>query len=360
MTIKERLTNRIIQIRNDVMSGIYTKISTIDEFKGWFKAGFSLSPQILGRLKRTTIITSAGASTRIEGSKMTDAEVELFLKNVKINRMKDRDSQEVAGYAELMKTIFDNFGNIRFGENQILHLHKILLQYSEKDSSHLGKYKTSSNKVVARDRDGNEAVIFRTSEPYITPIEMKDLIDWTRDAFGEGKMHPLLITANFILEFLSIHPFKDGNGRLSRALTNLIMLQSGYNFVMYTSMEKIIEDNKSEYYLSLRKSQKEIRTDGADIVPWLEFFMDTVIKQMETVKKYAEDEAVEEMLSEKQAAIIRLFDKHEVITNNMIVEELSINRDTAKQSLSRLVKLQFIKRIGRGRNIKYIRIVSGV
>jgi Fic family protein len=353
--LKERLSSRILNIKGDDLISIYSKIAAIDEFKGWFRAGLSLSPQILGRLKRSTIITSTGASTRIEGSKMSDKDVESLLKNLKINKLKDRDSQEVAGYAELMKIIFDNYNNIKFSESQILHLHKILLEYSGKDDEHRGRYKTSPNKVVARDMEGNETVVFNPSEPYITPVEMRDLIEWTQENLEQKKFHPLIVIANFILEFLSIHPFKDGNGRLSRAMTNLLMLQSGYNYIQYASMEKITEDNKDGYYLALRKSQKEIRNDNADLEPWMTFFLDTLLKQAEMVKKYAEKEASEDMLSDKQLSVMRLFDKYEEVTNKITVDELRSNRDTAKQILNRLMKLKLIKRTGRGRNIKYFK-----
>jgi Fic family protein len=354
--LKDRLSSRILNIKGNDSASIYSKIAAIDEFKGWFKAGLSLSPQILGRLKRFTLITSTGASTRIEGSKMTDKEVEELLKNIRINRLKDRDSQEVAGYAELMKVIFDDYKNIKFSENQILHLHKILLKYSEKDEMHKGRYKTNSNKVVARDMEGNETEVFNPSEPYITPIEMRDLIEWTRANLEKKLIHPLLTIANFILEFLSIHPFKDGNGRLSRTLTNLLMLQSGYSFVLYASMEKIVEDNKAEYYMALRKSQKDIKSESADVTPWIVFFLETLFKQTELVKKYTEKEASNDMLSENQLNAMRLFDKYEEITNKIMVNELNLGRDTAKQILNRLIKLKLIKRTGRARNIKYFKV----
>jgi Fic family protein len=224
----DRLNKRLINLDGVVASKIYQKIAAIDEFKGWFKAGFSLSPHVLGRLKRSVVVSSTGASTRIEGSKMSDDEIEAMLKGLKVSGLKDRDSQEAAGYAELTNIVFENYEHLKITENEIRGLHNILLKYSEKDNRHKGNYKNASNKVTARDSEGNVSVVFEPTEPYLVPAEMRGLVEWAQRAEKESAFHPLLITANFILEFLSIHPFEDGNGRLSRALTNLMMLKQGY------------------------------------------------------------------------------------------------------------------------------------
>jgi Fic family protein len=354
----DRLSNRIVKIDGNTAAQIYRKIALIDEFKGWFKAGLALSPQILGRLKRSVVVSSTGSSTRIEGAKMSDAEVEALLLGLKINRLKDRDGQEVAGYAELTNIIFDRYENIKISENEILGLHKILLKYSEKDVRHKGNYKNVPNKVTARDAEGNESIIFNPTEPYLVRAEMRDLMEWAQRAADAGEIHPLMITANFILEFLSIHPFEDGNGRLSRAMTNLFMLKNGYKYVQYASLEKIIGDNKADYYLALRRSQAGRKTEKEDITAWLVFFFDVLEKQARTARKTAEEGAGEDALSENQASTLGLFERHEKITNKIIVNELALNRDTAKQVLGRLVVLKLVKRTGRGRSTGYVRRIS--
>lgn len=348
----EKLSARIKAVSNSAN----IKIAGIAEFKGMFVQGINVSPQILNRMKKSTIITSTGASTRIEGSMMTDKEVEKLLNNIQVQKLKDRDSQEVAGYAELMKIIFDSYEDIVFSENTILNLHNILLKYSEKDSHHKGRFKTSSNKVVARDGDGNESVVFNPTEPYLTPIEMKDLIEWTIINIDGKEFHPLLVIANFVLEFLSIHPFKDGNGRLSRALTNLLLLQKGYKYVMYESHEKLIEASKVQYYLALRKSQERIKAKDNDIAPWVEYFFGILYKQAENVKKIMDSKPAENMLSSNQEKTLKLFDKFEEITTMIVVKELKIARPTVKQILSRLVELKFIEKSGENRGTKYRKI----
>ena len=228
----------------------------LDEFKGFWKGHLNISPQILHRLKKFALITSTGASTRIEGSYLSDEEVKKLLAGLKIQKLTDRSRQEVAGYAELTKLIFDNHKHLKWNENEIKHFHKILLKYSEKDKHHHGEYKKSSNAVVARDEDGNESIIFNPTSPHLTPKEMKELVEFTKENLKTKELHPLILIGHFVGEFLAIHPFQDGNGRLSRVLTNLLLLQEGYSYVQYVSLEKIIEDWKEQYYVALRESQK--------------------------------------------------------------------------------------------------------
>ncbi len=352
----ERMNKRLLELDGVTISKIYRKISAIDEFKGWFKAGLVLSPQILGRLKKSVVVSSTGASTRIEGSKMSDAEVEAMLKGLKVNRLKDRDSQEVAGYAELTNTVFDSYDHIKITESEIMNLHRILLKYSGKDERHKGRYKNVSNKVTARDGEGRVSVVFEPTEPYLVQTEMRGLTEWLQKAAKEEAFHPLLTTANFILEFLSIHPFQDGNGRLSRVLTNLMMLKYGYRYAQYASLEKIVEDNKAEYYLALRKSQKNRKKSKEDISPWLIFFFDMLTKQAEAAREITGEKAGEDLLSANQAGVLAMFDGMERITNRDVAKYLDTNRDTAKQILNRLLKLKMVKRTGAGRNTGYVKV----
>jgi len=196
---------------------IYLKIAEIDELKGRFAAGAKLNPQLLGRLKRSVLITSTGASTRIEGARLTDEEVEGLMRGIVMQKFADREKQDVKGYFELLQIIFDSWEHIRFSENSIKHLHQELLKYVQKDQDHRGKYKSTDNKVEMVDVSGRRiGVIFDTTPAYLTPKQMLELSEWTKDALENKKTHSLLITGNFLVEFLNIHPFKDGNGRLSR------------------------------------------------------------------------------------------------------------------------------------------------
>lgn len=333
---------------------ILQKIAQIDEFKGLWKGSLRLSPQTLGRLKRSVLITSTGASTRIEGSRMSDNEVARLLKGLKSVPPKGRDAEEVAGYADLLGRIFDHWKTFKITKGQILHFHKILLNFSEKDKTHKGAYKTSDNKVVMRKEDGTEIVIFEPTKPYLTKKEMDDVLFWLKDEMEKKETHPLILIANFIFEFLAVHPFRDGNGRLSRALTTLLLLKTGYTYVPYVSLDEIIEERKIDYYLALRKTQSKHKTKREDIAPWLNFLLDALLEQIKRAKNIIEEDQPEKLLSEKQLAIYQLF-QTDTLSISEISKQLegSIPMATLKQSLSRLVALKLIERIGMGRGSRY-------
>ncbi len=334
---------------------ILSKIAKIDEFKGLWQGSVRLSPQILSRLKQSVIITSSGASTRIEGAKMSDEEVARLLRGLKSRPPKGRDEEENAGYADLLGRIFDNYKALKLTEGQILQFHNILLKFSQKDKHHRGKYKTGDNIVVARGRGGEQVVLFRPTPPYLVKKEMNDILFWTHEQLRKKELHLFLIIANFIFEFLAIHPFEDGNGRLSRALTNLLLLKAGYTYVQYVSLEEIIEDNLTEYYLVLRRTQKKHKTKDEDITSWINFFLETLVIQTEKAKKIMKKEQPEKLLSEKQLQIYRLFDKSDTLSVSEIDKKVKgkIPLVTIKQALSRLVEVKLLERIGAGRATRY-------
>ncbi len=344
--------------RIKITTNFLEKISRIDEFKGFWHGGLQLNPQILGRLKSSVIITSSGASTRIEGVKMSDEEVSRLLRGLKSKPPKGRDAEEVAGYADLLGRIFDNYKTLKLTEGQILQFHKILLNFSTKDKEHKGKYKTVDNIVVAKNEKNEQVVLFRPTPPYLVKKEMDDVLFWMNHALEKEETHPLLIIANFIFEFLAIHPFDDGNGRLSRALTNLLLLKSNYSYIPYVSLEEIIEEQKIEYYLALRATQKNHKTKNENITPWANFFLDVLVEQANRAKKLMGAEQSEKMLSEKQLKIYRLFDKKNTLSVLEIDKFLKgkIPKVTIKQGLSRLMNLKFVERLGLGRSTRYKKI----
>ncbi|MDN3720379.1 Fic family protein [Roseibium salinum] len=218
-------------------------------------------------------VESIGSSTRIEGAKLSDAQVETLLSTIKIQSFNTRDEQEVAGYAEAMDLVFQAYDDLRLTENHIGQLHKTLLRHSVKDERHRGSYKTLRNDVVAMDTDGNQiGVVFETAPPFDTPREMESLVTWTRKAIEEESLHPLLIISVFVVQFLAFHPFQDGNGRLSRVLTTLLLLRAGYVYAPYASLERVIEENKDLYYKALRRTQTTLKNDKPDWLPWIGFF----------------------------------------------------------------------------------------
>ena len=259
---------------------ILNLLSEVDELKGQWIGGAKLNPQALGRLKRSTLIMSTGASTRIEGAALSDENVEQLMRGLSMQKFRDRDKQEVKGYFELLENIFAAWQKIPFSESTIKHLHRELLKYVKKDELHRGEYKKTENRVEMIDETGKSTgVLFETTPAYLTPKEMQELVEWTKEAFALREHHPLFIIGNFLVEFLNIHPFQDGNGRLSRILTNLLLLQEGYAYMPYVSHEKIVEDNKADYYVALRRSQKTLKTKAETVEPWLEFFLQIIVLQ---------------------------------------------------------------------------------
>lgn len=345
-----RFNKRVI-----LSSEILNKISKLNEFKGLWQGSIRLSPQILGRLKQSVIITSSGASTRIEGSLMSDEEVARLLRGLKTSQPNGRDAEEVAGYADLLGRIFDNFKSFKLSESYILQFHKILLNFSKKDHLHKGHYKSSDNIVVFKNKQGEEKIIFRPTPPYLVKKEMDDVLYWANEELKNNGLHPLLVICNFIFEFLAIHPFIDGNGRLSRALTNLLLLQNNYSYTPYISLEEIIEDKKIEYYQALRATQKNHKTKKEDIGPWINFMLDVLIIQMERARTLMNSEDPMKLLSEKQKRIYDLFEDINELSvleiNKMLNNNIPLQ--TLKQSLARLVHLGLLERLGAGRGSRY-------
>lgn len=337
-------------------------LAAIDEMRGAFRVGLKITPQVVINLRKSVIVTSAGASTRIEGSKLSDEEVKKIMEGFSIQKFTDRDSQEVQGYLETLKNVFDNYKDLPLREGVITSLHKELLKYSNKDDLHRGGYKHKENLVGVLDDKGNIAqVMFETTPAYLTQKEMTELVDWTQEALEKERFHPLLIIANFVIEFLKIHPFEDGNGRISRVLTNLLLLRLNYSFVQYVSHEQIIEQRKNEYYLALRSSQATFRSQrepqGAEetISPWLNFFLSVVKEQASKSISLVEESSKEDTMSPKQNEILEYLSKVKEAGPAEIVKETGIIMPTARKSLDKLIELGKVKRIGQGRATRYMK-----
>lgn len=348
-------TNNKLDLRlQQIPAEIWSKITKIDELKGQWIAGARLSPQVLNRLKRSVLITSTGASTRIEGAKLSDEDVEKLMRGIDIQKFTNRDKQEVRGYFELLENVFDSWKSLKFSESSTKHFHKELLKYVEKDQDHLGDYKKRENQVQMINAAGESlGVLFDTTPAYLARKETQELVEWTQQALADKKYHPLLIVGNFLVEFLQIHPFQDGNGRLSRVLTNLLLLQEGYLYMPYVSHEKFVEDNKPEYYLALRQSQKTFKTDKETINPWLDFFFTIFLKQSEMAIDLLSKENIERLLTQKQLAVWDYLQKVDSATPREISEQTKVAYPTVRQAIDKLMRLKKIERIGQGRSTNY-------
>ena len=331
-------------------------IATIDEFKGKWNIVEKRENRYLKELRRIATIESIGSSTRIEGATLTDQEVQELLKDIQITKLQTRDEQEAIGYYEVLELIADNFSEIKLSENYIRQLHQLLLKYSTKDERHRGGYKHLSNKVVATYPTGEQKTIFATTEPALVEGEMRELIEWTNQQWIDKQLHPLIVLAVFIYEFLSIHPFQDGNGRLSRLLTTLCLLQQGYEFINYISFENQIEKDKKSYYEALMSGQRNRNTPEERTDKWLLFFLESTktltekLEQKYNVFKqkggYMNDrqKMLKEFIAEKKTV--------KVADLSLAFPDTSLN--TLKKDLQYLRNEQVITTVGQGKGTVYV------
>jgi Fic family protein len=323
--------------------------------QGAWRALGTLAPERLSALRRVATIESIGSSTRIEGSKLSDRDVEKLLSNIEIQSFKTRDEQEVAGYALIMETIFASWSVLTLTENHIKQLHGDLLRHSAKGKRHRGEYKKLDNHVVAFDAEGKSiGIVFQTASPFDTPRLMMELAEWTSDALAKRNLHPLLTIAIFTVAFLQIHPFQDGNGRLSRALTTLLLLRTGYAYVPYSSLESIIEHSKEGYYLALRRTQKTMRTRKPDWQPWVMFFLRALQQQKRRLEtKVEREKKILGVLPELSLRIYELTKERGQIKVEHILRATGAPRGTVKNHLSLLLRSGHLIQNGKGKGTWY-------
>lgn len=338
-----------------ITPGILSLIAEIDEFKGAWRAIGRIAPDRLVSLRRVATIESIGSSTRIEGARLSDLDVERLLSNLQVGSFATRDEQEVAGYADVMETVFAHFADIPVNENHIRQLHRDLLAHSPKDERHRGAYKTITNHVEAFDEDGNSlGVVFATATPFETPRLMGELLAWLASAQSENSLHPLLAIAVFVVTFLEIHPFQDGNGRLSRVLTTLLLLRAGYAYVPYSSLESVIEQSKEGYYLALRRTQGTIRSAAPDWEPWLDFFLRALRQQKQRLERKMDRELL--ILGELpalSAQILEMVRERGRVTIADAVRVTGQSRHTIKDHMKALVQRGHLTLHGAGRGAWY-------
>lgn len=351
-----RVNIRLNNLKPADIEQVYALIAEIDAIKNSWYIAKRISPRIIQRLTQSVIVTSTGASNRIEGNRLTDQEVEALYKNLRIQKLKTRDEQEVAGYLQMLEFVFNHYQQIPISESYILQIHSEMLGYSDKDQGHKGHYKVGSNRVEARDDSGNViGVIFDPTPPYLVAKEMHELVDWYNWAIENKVKHPLIVIANFIFEFLAIHPFQDGNGRASRLLTNLMLLQQGYHFTTIVSHEKIIETHKVDYYLALNKVQQSWKKDQENIAPWLLFFLNVVRLQAKQALLLLESDDIEYLLSPKQLALWHWalqLDSLE-FSRKDAVAALGFPERTVESIIKKLVSMKRLQRLGEGKASRY-------
>lgn len=343
--MKETVYNFTIDLNWKLLS----TISQIDRFDASWSSIEKREGQTLKQLKSIATIQSVGASTRIEGSKMSDAEVEVLLNNIDISKLENRDKQEVASYSNALDLITDAFETIYITESNIKFLHNQLLKYSSKDDWHRGNYKQLTNAVEANFPDGTRQIIFKTAEPgFETDDAMRNLFEWHQQ---EREVHALITTAAFVYDFLSIHPFQDGNGRLSRLLTNLLLLKQGYNWVQYVSLEHEIESRKKDYYRVLRICQAQ--RPNENITEWVNFFLQSLLNVQFKLSQKLEATGVKANLSTRDNSIYTFIINHAGCKSSEIAKGLNISQSTVKFVLKRLLAENLITKNGRAAGTTY-------
>ncbi len=329
-----RLDARLKDIPAAAVHGIIGRISEIDAFRGWWAGREPPSPAVLGRLKKRVVAASADIASRA-------------------GRGEGQDPARAAGYADALRAVFDRHGEMALDEALVLRLHARLLGRSPAADAAGGGYRTAADPIATRPRRGLESIALRPADPLLAPREMRAAAGWAASRLAARTFHPLLVNAGFVLEFLAIRPFADGNGRLSRILTNLLLLKSGYAFVPYGPLEKAIADRRTEYYLALRRSQANRNLPRPDISAWLFAFLDAIRAQARELRETVAGRPADSLLSENQLAALDLLERNREMTTRLVCRELGIPRDTAKQVLARLVALNMIRRVGSGRAARY-------
>ncbi|MEL7192636.1 MAG: Fic family protein [Bacteroidota bacterium] len=337
---------------------VIKEIAFIDSFKGKWTGLEIKESKLLLELKQIATIASIGSSTRIEGSTLTNNEVKELLSNLSMSQLKERDQQEVYGYYEVLELVLDSYDHIELTKSNIHHLHKTLLYASSKDEYHRGNYKRITNKVVAKYPGGSEKVIFNTTEPAKVEGEMQEIINWTNSTLESREYHPLIVIATFTYEFLSIHPYQDGNGRLSRLLTTLLLLKNGYDFMNYASMETEIEKKKKEYYQVLMQGQKDRYTDNENISDWIKYFLRMLHEAIEILEARFEDiKNTKSYLSERQSRVLNFIRENEPVKISDIDNYMTNEKvHNLKKDVSYLKDENLIRQVGKGRaTIYYIK-----
>lgn len=321
-------------------------IGEIDEFKGHWRRVKEINEERLANLRQITTIESTASSTRIEGVELNDEDVARVLRGLSVDSFRARDESEVLGYGELLTLIYDSHQELTLTENHVKQLHKVLLHHSHKDERHRGRYKKTPNDVEAIHPDGRRELLFATATPFDTPRLMTELIEESNRALESDELHRLTVIGRFVVSFLAIHPFQDGNGRLSRALTTLLLLRSGYEYVPYASLERVIEDNKLVYYASLRESQMAMKQDPARFGTWLLFFLGALRTQKRTLQSKLDLEGSMLRLSETQRRVLGYVRQRGRATSTETAHTLELPYRTIRYHLASLVQRGLISAHG--------------
>lgn len=354
------MLSRLLNFDVITLGSIENAIQDIDKFNTGWHAGARLSQDELRELRQLATVQSVGSSTRIEGSKLTDEEIVVLIEDLEMQQMTSRDEQEVAGYFQVLEIILEQYDDIDLTESMIKGLHNELMRHSVKDDYHKGDYKQLTNSVVATNAEGEEKLIFDTTSPMMTADAMRDAINWLDMEMERGEQHPLVVIAIFIYEFLSIHPFQDGNGRLSRLLTTQLLLTHGYEFIQYSSLERVIEDMKPKYYKALMLCQRHRGKPEEEAGRWVYFLLKSIkiaMSQLDNDISYMVSDKTVLYMNKRQRRVLEFVREEGELSVKRVNELLGeISRNTVKYDLGKLTESGYLRRVGKGRGTVYVAV----
>jgi len=328
---------------------IVAMLTSIHEHKGKQELFIEANADVLNTMMEVAKIQSTGASNRIEGIHTTDKRLEEIVKDRSAPR--NRTEQEIAGYRDVLADIHESYDYIHPCPNIILQLHKQLYSFSQKSVG--GSYKNSDNLITETDADGNESIRFTPVPAYLTANAMENLCSAFTDGIEKGSFDALLLIPMFILDFLCIHPFNDGNGRISRLLTLLLFYRAEYIVGKYISLEKLIENSKDTYYEALQASSSGWHDNSNDYIPFVRYYLGIL------QKAYTEFEERITYLKyrglSKPDRIKAVIDRKIGKTTKKEVMEFcpDISKVTVERTLTALVKEGYLVKIGSGRSTAY-------
>lgn len=332
-------------------SEILSLVTSIYKYKGKQELYLKQRPEELNKLIEVAKIQSTEASNEIEGIVTTSARLKKLVEEKTTPR--NRNEQEIAGYRDVLNIIHENFDVISISKNYILQMHKIMFKYM--DNPLAGKTKNIQNYITINYSNGESEILFTPLSPFETPEALENICNEYNKVIGNFNIDPLIAIPIFIHDFLCIHPFNDGNGRLSRLLTILLLYRSGFYVGKYISLEALIAKDKSAYYEALQKSGLNWHEENEDILPFMKYLLGIILagyKDFEDRFSIVEEklpaiELVRKAISQKMGR----FTKQDI---RELCPNLSLS--SIEGSLRKLVDDGEIKREGIGRATKYIRL----
>ena len=336
-----------LQLNNTLIN----KLTTIYQLRGETSSFEIDYHEELKKLVAVAKIQSTDASNRIEGIYTSDSRLNKIMSDKVEPR--DRDEREIAGYRDVLSLIHENYRYMPITKNTILSMHNMLFKYA--GDSWGGHFKDINNKIIAKYADGHEEVRFNPPEAFLVPDLIDELCKQYNEAFERGDISPLILSAALVFDFVSIHPFRDGNGRMSRLLMLLTMYRSGFDVSKYISLEKIIEDSKESYYDVLAASSVGWNDNQNDYAPFINYYLGVVVKAYrELIERIGLVHNHKELKADK-LILKTLQQQLRPLSRAELVELIpQYSQTTIQRNLKRLKDERKIQSIGKGKNIKYV------